>query len=160
MSTLVAVGQFAVGLLAHIAAALKASVFGIPLGIPVAVAAAALAGYLASQGQVMAAIAVGAGAVFAGAAGLGAFSGAESTLVPAVPDVSTIGFAAEGAYVTGPTLMMLSEWGQTETVLPFDIRDVESLGGGEQHFYIIQDGRQVAHTVMRNQPRVAYLHGM
>jgi hypothetical protein len=66
---------------------------------------------------------------------------------------------ASGGIVDGLTFGMLGERGP-ETVLPFDIRDVESLGGGEQHFYIIQDGRQVAHTVMRNQPRVAYLHGM
>ncbi|MGH7184671.1 MAG: hypothetical protein ACREIB_00100, partial [Pseudomonadota bacterium] len=161
MTTLISVGQFVVGMLSAIASALEISVFGIPAGILVAAGAAVLAGYLASQGEVMGAIMVGVGGLLAGAAGLGAFSGAESA-TGSLGSVHTMGFglAAEGAYVTGPQLMMVGEGRQTETILPFDVRDLDGRGGGEQHFYNIIDGRMLSHIVLRNQPRVAYLHGM
>jgi len=128
--------------LAAIGAALLLTVVGAPLG----------AKYMAAANVTLIAggLAVAAGTTALNAAVAAATAGAAVAL--ATP-------FASGGIVDGLTFGMLGERG-TETVLPFDIRDLDGFGGREQHFYIIQDGRQVAHTVLRHTPRVAYLHGM
>lgn len=158
-TVLLKIGNFIVGLLSAIAAAMKATIFGIPVGLLIAGAAIGLAAYLASQGQIMAAVGVGLAGIGAGAAGLGFFDGAAAGAGGGL-DVSTVGFAAEGGIFDRPTLTMIAEANDPELAIPLNARGKRFLnqlgfgGAGSQHI-VFQVGDDVlVEKVLRGMPRM------
>lgn len=117
LPAVIAVGKFIMGVLTAIAAAMKATIFGIPAGL-VILAGVALIG-----------VAI--------AAGVGAF--------------------ASGGIVTGPTMGMIGEAGDSEAIIPLNksgasfMSDMLGLGGGsgggEQTIYVMLDGHTLAEVV-------------
>jgi len=155
IGAIAAVGNAAMGVLG----AVLVAVVGFLLALAAAVSSIPLVGQGLAGALIVGAttaLILGGTAIIAGTAAINAAAAAAGTAATAALATPF----AHGGIVTGPTLGMLGEGGKTETVLPFDIRDLDGVASGEQHFYNVLDGRVVSHLVLRHQPRVAWLHGM
>lgn len=129
IGSLMAAWTVAKAVLSSIAAAMKATVFGIPVGV--AITAALIAGSI----MVMKASKT-AGVAMAGlAAGTAALT-----------------FFADGGVTTGPTLGMVGEAGP-EAIIPLDrLAEFGVGGGGPMHITIELDGRTLTESVMKYMP--------
>jgi hypothetical protein len=151
IAALSAVWLFAKAVLISIAAAMKATIFGIPVGF--AITAALIAGSILVAHASKAAAAV-LGALAAGTAGLTLFGGAAEGASLA----GDVFIGQHGGIFTGPAL--LAEAGSPALDLPLNHEGLAFMnrlgfGGGKEeiHIHLKADGREFARVVVPHLPR-------